>query len=387
MLAALLVMAGTPAQQADAQTRAWLEPLLLVAKAEDASLCVDIDDVEVPAPFQYPLRDGHRGLDRLATALSRSRTVVQGVHVFRRRPEEGDFRLKSAHEHVLDAIGMLSMTEIERMRTGTLSLSSLPSSIQSRFRFAIATLGEGLGDSMLANYPNRVGLRLVLEPVSGYNSRTGDGLVTLRLLEEPVKVAPPENVYTEPAPLGRPEGGELDFGDGAIFTLSEICTRADVAFKRAFWHDGRLAKSRYFVSGRFTQDRLAEVLAAVTETVKVEPEPEDEKPDFPAERQKLIATVFGPHSDEPAGVGLLTIGDLVAGKPMTVAEVYGTKVPNRVIAFLNQYRVPHDEKGSVMGEFYLAVGAPGLATLYGPELDGTGRRTPYSLPHFIKVAF
>src|SRR5574342_322198 len=98
MLAAILIVT---AQQPDAHAKAWLDALRPVAKAERASLCVDVDEDRLPAPFHYPNRDGYRGLDRLASAIDRTRLTVEGVHVFRRRYDPNDLRRSTPHEHVL----------------------------------------------------------------------------------------------------------------------------------------------------------------------------------------------------------------------------------------------------------------------------------------------
>jgi hypothetical protein len=241
---------------------------------------------------------------------------------------------------------------------------------------------------MLAEYPDRIGMRLVLDPIAVFSSRTGDGNVTLQFLDEKTKVPVPESGGGEPAPLGRPVDGEVDFGDGEITTLREICARAERVLQKSFWIDGRLAPSRYFISGTFTEKRLLDVIAAVTEPFPVTPVPEGHnRTEFAAERQRLIAIAFGPYSDDKVGVAELTIGDLIAGKSTTVKELFGTNVPQRLKAFMAQYRIQPDDRAEISGELYLAVAAPGMATLFGASVDGLGNPVPYSLPHFIKIGF
>jgi hypothetical protein len=308
--------------------------------------------------------------------------------VFRRKLDEDDLRLLNPHEHVIAVLNSLSVTETNRLRQGDLPLSSLSASAQRRLRHSIAMLGDGLGDSMLAEHPDRIGMRLVLDPIAVFSSRTGEGEVKLQLLDERSKVPLPESGPGEPAPLGRPTDGEVDFGEGGILSLREICAKAERVLQKTIWYDGRLAPTRYFISGTYTEQRLLEVIAAVTEPFPLTPVPEGHnRTEFAAERQRLVAIAFGPYSDEKVGVSDLTIGDLIAGKSTSVKGLYGSDVPQKLKAFMAQYRLQPEDRVEVTGELYLAVAAPGMATLFGPSVDGLGNPVPYSLPHFIKIGF
>ena len=385
MLAAVLSLALPQ----DEHTKAWLEALTKVARTEHASLCVDVDEVAVPATFHYPQPDGFRGLDRLATAIARARTLVEGVHVFRRKPDEDDLRLAPPHAHVAAALQTLSALELTRLAKEGLALSSLPSLAQRRLRHALASVGGGIGDSMLAHYPDQVGMRLTLEPVAYVASRTGEGQVRLELLEERPKTQFPEKPDTTvPAPLGRPEDGAVDFGNGEILSLHDVIAKAERALGVRMWFDGRLAQTKLFLSGAFTEKRLLAVLASVTEPFPVTvQQPGFGQSDLTSERTKLIAQAFGERGAEAVGVAGLTFGDLSLGKATTFKALFGTRPPQRVQAFMAQYRIQPDDSITVNGDLSLNLAAPGMATLTAKETDSIGRPIPYSLPHYIRFGF
>jgi hypothetical protein len=389
MLVALAALAGAQTIQADPHSRAWLETLGRVAKAESAALCVDVDEANLPAPMIYASPHGYRGLDRLATAIGRSRSIVDGVHVFRRRLEPDDLRAETPLGHVAGVLTSLSAQDLSKLVRGDMHFSVLNYTQQRRLRHAIASSGKGLGDSMLAEYPDQIGMRLVLEPFAVCASRTGEGQVRLSLLVEPVVVPMPEKpAFAAPAPLGGPTDGPLDFGNGVVLTLAELATRAETAFGKVFVYDGRLANMRLFFSGRYTEKRLLDVVAVVTEPQPLNRIPENaRKTDFSAERQTLLSLAFEPLGDDPIGVADLTMNDLVTGKASSFRELFGSKPPQRVQVFMAQYRLQPTDHVQIVGDLYLAVAAPGLATLYANEPDAIGRPIPYNIPHYIKFAF
>lgn len=390
LASAVSILLSAPGIQASGHVGAWLGPLAMVAKSEQASLCIDVDRVLRPGPFQYPRRAGRTGLDRLAAAIDRTRIEVDGVHVYRRRMDRNDIRLSSPHRHAMSFLQSLGATDTSLLRRGLLKFSSLPFATERRLRYAIAKLGDGLGDSMLANYPERIGMRLVLEPTAVGLSRTGDGNVRLALSPEAVRVPVGELVRgaAEPDPIGRPADGELDFGDGRIGTLEQIAQEAELAFGRPLLYDGRLADSLYFLSGTYTEDRLLAVLAAVTETFSLRPSTAVfGGEDFSAERLEILELAFGPYRDELIGVAGLTYGDLMAGKETTIVELFGGRPPRQVQLFMNQYRIQPTDALSVEGELFLAFAAPGLAGLDTGERDGLGRPVLYNVPHYLRLGF
>ncbi len=369
---------------------AWLTPLLHVAGMEQASLCVDVDGVARPSPFQYPKRSGRAGLDRLAAAIDRTRIEVQGVHVFRRQVDRNDLRLSAPHEHAIAFLKSLSATDTSLLREGQLEFSYLPYATRRRLSYALARLGSGLGDSMLANYPDRIGMRLVLEPTAIGLSRSGDGSVRLALDTEkahvPLRDRPTDEV--EQAPLGRPMDGELEFGDGRVATLEQIAQEAEAAFGRPIWFDGRLSDTLYFMSGTYTENRLLAVLSAVTETFSVQPAPEGLTGlDFSKARSDILESAFGPYRDEPIGVADLTTGDMMDGKLTTFFELFGNRPPRHVLTFMNRYRIQPTDSVTVEGELFLAFAAPGLASLDSGLRDGTGRVLTYNVPHYLRLGF
>ena len=369
---------------------AWLKPLSHVAQMEQASLCVDVDGVSRPRPFQYPRRAGRAGLARLAAAIDRTQIEVDGVHVFRRRVDRNDLRLSSPHEHAMAFLQSLGATDTSRLRRGLLEFSSLPFSTKRRLSFALASLGNGLGDSMLANYPDRIGMRLMLEPAAVALSRSGDGDVRLALATARAAIplrARPRNAV-EQDPLGGPADGELEFGNGRVATLAQIAQEAELAFGRPLWFDGRLSETLYFLSGTYTENRLLAVLAAVTETYSVQPAPEgfgDEN--FTKERIEILELAFGPYRDDPIGVADLTYEDLIVGKQTSLFELFGDKPPRHVLTFMNRYRIQPTDGVMVEGELFLAFAAPGIATLETGETDALGRAVTYNVPHYLRLGF
>ena len=390
---AVSIMLSAPGLQVPVQgghVGAWFKPLSHVARLEQASLCVDVDGVSRPRPCQYPRRAGRTGLDRLAAAIDRTRIEVDGVHVFRRQVDRNDLRLSTPHQHAMAFLQSLGATDTSRLRRGLLEFPYLPFSTQRRLRFALARLGNGLGDSMLANYPDRIGMRLMLEPTAVGLSRSGDGNVRLALDVERGRVPlreKPRNAV-EPAPLGRPADGELEFGDGRVATLAQIAQEAEAAFGRPIWFDGRLSETFYFLSGTYTEDRLLAVLSAVTETFSVQPAPEGfSDRDFTKERTEIVELAFGPYRDDPIGVADLTYGDLIVGRQTSFHELFGDRPPRHVMTFMNRYRIQPTDGVTVEGELFLAFAAPGIATLETGERDGLGRPVTYNVPHYLRLGF
>jgi hypothetical protein len=282
----------------------------------------------------------------------------------------------------------LGVTETSRLSQGRLEFSSLPSSLQARLRFAIATLGSGLGDSMLAQYPDRIGMRLVFEPVATVKARTNDGTVTLMLLPEKTPVpVPPDVQGRDPDPIGRPQDGTLDFQDGSILSLQEIMDRAEITFGKAFSYDRRIAQTRYFVCGTFTEPRFLKVIEAVTAPMPIEPVYAYVPVDFSEDKQRLITLAFAPLAEQKIGVGELTYNDLIHGKITTFQFLYGPRPPRPVQVFMAQYRIEMSDEVQIVGDLYLAIAAPGLASLDSGERDALGRPVPYSVPHFLKIGF
>jgi hypothetical protein len=213
--------------------------------------------------------------------------------------------------------------------------------------------------------------------------------VRLELLEERPKTPIPEKpTSTAPAPLGRQDDGAVDFGDGEILTLHDVITKAERALGVRMWFDGRLSQTRLFLSGTFTEKRLLAVLTCVTEPFPVTVQPQGfGQNDLTAERTKLVALAFGERGAEDVGVAGLTFGDLSLGKGTTFKALFGTRPPQRVQAFMAQYRIQPDDAVTVSGELSLNLAAPGMATLTAKETDSIGRPIPYSLPHYIRFGF
>ena len=387
MLSVLAVAFAT--QQSEPNLQAWQATLRRVARVERASLCVDVDGSVKPLPVVYEKPEGMRGLDRLAVATARTIARVDGVYVLRRKMEEGDPRLQTPHQHAIDFLTSLGSIDMAKLRDGKLEFANLPPAMQRKLRYSIACFGNGLGDSLLANYPDRIGMRLLLDPVARASSRTGDGFVTLSLLAEKPDVPLPDAVRTTPAsPLGRPEDGQIDFEDGAVFTFAEVVQRLERTFGKRYWYDERLAGSHVFVSGSFTEDRLRKVLDLVSEPSPITVMPDGfRSPNFDLERRQIINAAFGSLGNEHIGIGDLTYNSLIVGLSTSFKEIYGSRLPRHVQRFMSDYRIQPEDEVSVSGELYLAFAAPGLAILDSGTLDTLGNPIPYSLPHYIKLGF
>lgn len=392
MLVVAALLAQNLAQtQGQATASAWLATLTKVARTEHASLCADVDDTYTPAQLEYERPDGERGMDRVSGATDRTWTLVEGVYVFRRRYDEDDLRLQSPDRAVMDFLLSLGVTDLQRLRQGDLAFSTLPAPTQRRLRWAIAKVGRGVGDSMLAQYPDSFGMRLVLDAVARAQSRTGDGAIQISLQPDAAKVPPPKGAgITALEPLGRPSDGGVDFGDGVVITLGEIIDRAQTAFGRMIQFDDRLRSSRYFMSGRFTQPRLLAVVAAVTEPLRVLPAPEStpfDPNEFKSDRDRLVGFAFGSYRTDRIGVADLTIADLIDGRTTTFASLFGNRLPQSVSAFMYQYRLEPNDTVEITGELYLAFAANGLAFLSTGERDLSGRPIQYNAPLYVKFKF
>lgn len=374
----------------DNTQRDWLKPLQKVARSENIAMCVDVDSIEKPSLFHYPKREGMEGLDRLATAIRRSWTVVDGVYVFRRRLDFDDQRLHTPHEHAMSFLTSLEESDLNMLIAGSLNLSLVPRSSRRNVRYAVASLGNGLGDSLLAHYPGRVGMRLVLEPTAVALSRTGDGDVSLNLVMGSGTVQVPDATHAdrEPPPLGGPSDGALDFGEGAIWTLEEIVRQARVTFGQQIWIDGRLARSLYFVCGKFTLDRLVRVIGSVTDTIEPRTVPNGFGTASISEAVSEFRTLaFGSRLDEKIGAGDLTYGDVFGGLETSFEAIYGSRPPRHVQTFMSQYRIQPTDAVVVRGVMSLVFAAPGLASLPTDVKDNTGRTINTFVPHYLNLSF
>lgn len=366
----------------------WQTMLRKVTQVEKISLLVDVDPSRKPGVLSYDKASGMSGLERLAAATQRSVFSVESVYVLRRKPEVDDVRFHTPHQHVMAFLTSLGATDTMKLCDAKLDISSVPPTLQRRLKYALSMLGNGLGDSILANYPERIGMRLVYEPLATADSRTGDGPVTLNLTGQSPDVPYPD---AQPAPvrqLGRLQDGEVDFQDGGVYTLSEIVERAQRTFGHPLLYDQRLAGSQVFISGTYTEERLRRALDAVLEPFPVTPNPQGFTPEsFEAEKRQVINLAFGLMGNEKIGLSDLTYNNLITGKVTSFKEIYGTKPPRHVQRFMSDYRIQPDDSVTVTGELFLAFSAPGLATLPTEVRDALGNPVPYSVPHFIKVGF
>ncbi len=355
------------------------------AETEHASLFVDVDLESSLRPFLFEAPCGPEGLDRLGVAIDRSWSLVDGAYVFKRKIESGELRELSSLQQAHKFLRPLGVLDLNDLRLGTLAFSSLSTDQQRALRFVIASSGDGVGDSMLANYPHQIGVRLVLETKLLAKSRTADNRAMLDILSEdvPIPKDAPASLVLEP--LGGPEDGELDFGTGELLTLDKISERAKIAFGQEVTYDHRFAGSVYFVSGKFTQRRFVRTLVAVTEPTAValfDPK-DDSKRVLDVQSLKLL--VFGPYRSQKVGLGDITVEDALESKSRTFAEAFGKRPPQRVQAFLYKHRLEPTDEFSVSADLALYFAAPGMATLYSAERDALGRPVPYNTPHLVKI--
>lgn len=367
----------------------WQTMLRRVVAAEGIALCVDVDPSRKPGALQYEKASGMPGLDRLCAATQRTMTLVDGVYVLRRRPEEGDLRFMSPHQHAMAFLTSLGAIDTMKLCDGKLELSNVAPTFQRRLRYAIGMLGKGLGDSMLANYPDRIGMRLLYEPIATVDSRTGNGMVSLNLTgQNPDVPYPPARRESAVTPLSHPFEGEIDFEGGAVYFVSEIVERAQRTFHHRFLYDERLAASRVFISGLFTEERLRKTLDAVLEPFPVVPAPESfENQDFAVEARQVINLAFGLMGNEKVGIADITYNNMIVGRTTSFKDLFGTRFPRPVQQFMSEYRIQPEDVVSISGDLYLAFAAPGLATLESGSRDALGNPVPYSVPHFLKIGF
>jgi len=368
--------------------RAWLKPLSAFAKAEGATMCVDVDSLARPALFHYPKREGIEGLDRLACATGRSWSVIDGAYVFKRSLTYDDARLKSPQSHVLSYLTSLSTEDLVALHEESQRLSLAPRTGRQSLRFAVASLGEGLGDSLLAHFPGRVGMRLLLEPTAYVVSRTGDGEVNVNLVEETGTITVPESRFaeSEPSPLGGPLSGDLDFGEGSIMTLGEIAQIARATFGKQIWIDGRLDETTYFISGRYTLERMLSVLEAVSEPLRPQIVPESPTSTSALNGlNEIKSKAFSKSLKNKIGAGDLTYSDVLGGVDTTFEDIYGDKVPRHVRSFMSQYRIQPTDAVRVKGVVSMAFAAPGIASIPSDMIDGRGQPIMVAKSHFLKV--
>lgn len=378
-LVALLVLVQTPADLS-----AWSDLLTDYAKTEQACLVVDIDATRRPGRYVIDGPSGEIGLDRLGVALGRSWVNVDGAYVFRRRAETGDLISKSARRHTLDLLRPMGVLDLDAMRRGTFALTSLSGEQQRSVRHVVSSLGDGVGDSMVAQYHDRIRMRLVLETTLTAQGRTSQGTAVLELPIEGQTTQGTDPVRTVESypPLIAPTEGGLDFGTGTIMTLRDIALRARATLDVSMEYDGRLGNSLYFVSGRFTARRLVSAFSTVLDTADVRiVEPADSE-GITTFANSLKEIVFGPYRSDQLGFAGLKVGDALDAKKRTFLAAFGEQPPQRIRAFMYEHRLEPTDEFVLSAGLALHFSAPGMATL----VTGDSPPFSYSVPHFVKIA-
>ena len=358
------------------------------AETEHASLFVDVGLESGPRPFDFHAPGGTDGLDRLAVAIDRSWSIVDGTYVYRRLVESGDLRESPALRHIHQFLRPLGVLDLNSLREGGLTFASLNSTQQRALRYVIASSGDGVGDSMLANYPNRIGMRLVLKSKLSAESKTAHGIALLELPNENARVPLPKSSDSDVVidPLGGPEDGDLDFGGGELLTLGAMVEKANLTFGQNLTFDRRLVESVYFISGRFTPRRFFLALAAVTVPASITIVGPDDANGRNFGMEPLKQLVFGPYRSDKIGLAGLTIGDALESRSMTFLSAFGDRPPQNVQAFMYEHRLEPSDVFKVSADLVLSIAAPGMATLYSTQRDALGSAIPYNVPHLINIA-
>ena len=153
-------------------------------------------------------------------------------------------------------------------------------------------------------------------------------------------------------PLDAAPTGDLDFGKGEILTLHEIAGRAGRAFGAAYDVDGRIARSNYFVSGKYDAASFDEALEYVTAVPGAKPRTTAKDVSGEIERIKAMYRRLGPKGIDTTGLRY-EMPASVLPQLNAIAAKYGAAEQLDTSGFFAQQTAPAAK---------LADGMPGFAS-------------------------
>jgi hypothetical protein len=247
------------------ELKAWTETLMQVTKQENTCLFFDLAPEDIPPNVSYERPAGTRAMKALAVATRRTWKQMDGVQTFTRAQDPTNpIGGISDVNQVIAWIASLSPSQKTALIKGELSFDQL----DPQSRLLMSRVAGRIPDMsfVLLEKGDAVGTCLELAPKITYTDpRTG-----LRVTSEiggrvhHVKI-PASGKPTPFEPLDPADPGPLDFGKGAVMTLTTLVGKAQAAFHVHYTPvDGRVAKNWYFVSGLLTQKAFEDVVAQAT---------------------------------------------------------------------------------------------------------------------------
>jgi hypothetical protein len=254
---------------------AWVKYLTSLAKQERVQIVFDCTPVLAPSPTAESL--GTFGLDVLARRTNRQRIEIEGVQVFVRKQPTGKEETSNSILEVLNVLGSLEPDQLRKLCTDGLDISELQQDQRASLLLALP-IDPADCNRAIKGEPFKIALDLYASyefqsPISG---NTEHGTLSSNRFggwmarhASGITAARPESEAGSRFPALSPPAtdGDLDFGEGSIMTLREANERASKQFDTHYFIDGRLAASKYFFSGKFTESRYEDTVNALSEVI------------------------------------------------------------------------------------------------------------------------
>ena len=275
-LALTIIVQHAPiASQVDEHDAVWSKYLSELCKRESVQIAFDCTPSLPPESGDEVL--GGFGLDILAERSNRARVNIEGVQVFVRKQPASNRDLSSTTLQLLQTLAAIedqSLIQLckDGLDIGGLSVDQMRSLLLALPLAPVDCIRVAKGERL------RVALDLSADYVfvnsdtgkihrgSLYGDRFAKWMFDVRHqpVDSVLKDLPISLVEAVQAP---PQDGLLDFGGGTVMTLGSAVARAAKSFGCRYFFDSRLRESKYFFSGRFTQQRFEQTVRALTKMI------------------------------------------------------------------------------------------------------------------------
>jgi hypothetical protein len=168
-------------------------------------------------------------------------------------------------------------------------------------------------------------------------------------------------------PVGRPQPGALDFGEGEVLTLRELAERGQDAFAVRYLVDRRVAKNHYFVNGRMDRQAFEAALERVTAVPPVRP-----SLTRPLASEDLAKELFAGAPATDTAIDVTRLRDRFA-----FANSQGQEGVNGRFGATEQLPAADFLGGKTTTVAQLSEGRPGLTTFFAQK--GLSPQTPVTL--------
>lgn len=275
--------------------QAWQSALSMVAQKEGATMFFDVSLNSIPPNVDYVKPSGVAAMHSLATATYRIWKQIDGIQTFSRiRDPQKDADIFDDDVATFDLVNWISELkpqDRQSLLNGHLKWDNIDPRIQ-QLLIKLMVYWDQNSSFAILNSQNRIGLHLVFDPRIEY-VEPKSGQLRMFSLHAPDMFLLPSIDDAQSSNSARleslqhPEPGPLDFGPGVVLPLGAIIARAYKTFHTYYTLDGRVSRSHYFVSGKYTREGFATALrevATVAQTQEAPPLNENKK-NLPSKEQ------------------------------------------------------------------------------------------------------